>query len=125
MHNEQIEVVMGIGKLIRRAYEEGINYFDTAYIYNDGDSEKCLGESMNVIPREERKLNMHPMDYEEFLWALGDTTTFPLLQKVFVSGHSLGEKMNRQLLRNFRLYMLIGGMPQVNYLSCLILFQPN
>ena len=65
-----------------------------------------------LIPSEERKINMYPMDYEEFLWALGDTTTFPLLQKVFVSGHSLGEKMNRQLLRNFRLYMLIGGMPQ-------------
>ena len=39
-------------KLIRRAYEEGINYFDTAYVYNDGDSEKCLGEAMKVFPRD-------------------------------------------------------------------------
>ncbi|WP_455720595.1 aldo/keto reductase [Agathobacter sp.] len=39
-------------KIIRRAYDEGINYFDTAYIYNDGDSEKCLGEAMNVFPRD-------------------------------------------------------------------------
>ena len=39
-------------KLIRRAYDEGINYFDTAYIYNDGDSEKCLGEAMEVFPRD-------------------------------------------------------------------------
>lgn len=39
-------------KLIRRAYEEGINYFDTAYVYNDGDSEQCLGEAMNVFPRD-------------------------------------------------------------------------
>lgn len=39
-------------KIIRRAYEEGINYFDTAYIYNDGDSEKCLGEAMKVFTRD-------------------------------------------------------------------------
>lgn len=39
-------------KLIRRAYDEGINYFDTAYVYNDGDSEICLGEAMKVFPRD-------------------------------------------------------------------------
>lgn len=39
-------------KLIRRAYDEGINYFDTAYVYNDGDSEKCVGEAMSVLPRD-------------------------------------------------------------------------
>ena len=39
-------------KIIRRAYEEGINYFDTAYVYNDGDSEKCLGEAMKIFPRD-------------------------------------------------------------------------
>ncbi len=39
-------------KIIRRAYEEGINYFDTAYIYNNGDSEKCLGEAMKIFPRD-------------------------------------------------------------------------
>lgn len=65
-----------------------------------------------LIPSEERKLNMYPMDYEEFLWALGDTTTFPLLEKIFTSQKPLGDQMNRRLLRNFRLYMLVGGMPQ-------------
>lgn len=39
-------------KIIRHAYEAGINYFDTAYIYNDGDSEKCLGEAMKVFARD-------------------------------------------------------------------------
>lgn len=65
-----------------------------------------------LIPSEERKINMYPMDYEEFLWATGDTTTFSLVQKIFESGKPVGEKMNRKLLRDFRLYMLIGGMPQ-------------
>ena len=39
-------------KIIRRAYEAGINYFDTAYIYNNGESEKCLGEAMKIFPRD-------------------------------------------------------------------------
>lgn len=65
-----------------------------------------------LIPSEERKIDMYPMDYEEFLWAIGDTTTTPLIQKMYEAGMPLGEKMNRKLLRDFRLYMLIGGMPQ-------------
>lgn len=65
-----------------------------------------------LIPSEERKLSMYPMDYEEFLWALNDTTTFPLLKSVFDSKKALGEDLNKKLMRNFRLYMLVGGMPQ-------------
>lgn len=65
-----------------------------------------------LIPSEERKLSMWPMDYEEFLWALDDTTTIPLLKSVWKSKQSLGEQTNRKLMRDFRLYMLIGGMPQ-------------
>lgn len=65
-----------------------------------------------LIPSEERKIEMYPMDYEEFQWAVGDTTTIPLMKKVFEAGKSVGEQMNRKLLRDFRLYMLVGGMPQ-------------
>lgn len=65
-----------------------------------------------LIPSEERKISMYPMDYEEFLWAVGDDTTFPLLGKFFEVGRALGEQLNRKQLRQFRLYMLVGGMPQ-------------
>lgn len=65
-----------------------------------------------LIPSEERKLNMYPMDYEEFLWAIGDESTFPILRKCFEAKQGLGEALNRKQLRQFRLYMLIGGMPQ-------------
>lgn len=65
-----------------------------------------------LIPSEERKINMYPMDYEEFLWALGDNVTIPLLKKSYDNNISLGNKLNRKMLRSFRLYMLIGGMPQ-------------
>lgn len=65
-----------------------------------------------LIPSEERKLAMYPMDYEEFLWALGDETTIPLLKKCYDASVGLGDQTNRRLLRDFRLYMLVGGMPQ-------------
>ena len=65
-----------------------------------------------LIPSEERKISMYPMDHEEFLWAVGDTTTIPLLKKVFDSGKPVGTQIHRKLMRDFHLYMLVGGMPQ-------------
>lgn len=65
-----------------------------------------------LIPSEEVKLHMFPMDYEEFRWALGDTATIRLLQGCFYDKTSLGDATNRKLMRDFRLYMLVGGMPQ-------------
>ena len=65
-----------------------------------------------LIPSEEVKLHMFPMDYEEFRWALGDTATFRLLQGCFHGRTSMGDATNRKLMRDFRLYMLVGGMPQ-------------
>lgn len=65
-----------------------------------------------LIPSEERKINMFPMDYEEFQWAVGDMTTVPFLRSLYESGKGVGEQACRKLLRDFRLYMLVGGMPQ-------------
>lgn len=65
-----------------------------------------------VIPSEETRITMYPMDYEEFHWALSDETTLPLLRDMFSRGRSLGDAVTRKLLRDFRLYMLVGGMPQ-------------
>ena len=65
-----------------------------------------------LIPSEEVKLHMYPMDYEEFKWALGDTATIKLLRSFFQNRTSLGDATNRKLMRDFRLYMLVGGMPQ-------------
>ena len=65
-----------------------------------------------VIPSEETRLDMYPMDYEEFRWAMGDTATIPLLKSMFEKRKPLGDAVNRKLMRDFRLYMLVGGMPQ-------------
>ncbi len=65
-----------------------------------------------VIPSEERRINMYPMDYEEFLWAIGDNTSYNIIRKFYEMGRPVGQQLNRKLLRDFRLYMLVGGMPQ-------------
>lgn len=65
-----------------------------------------------VIPSEEEAISMYPMDYEEFRWALGDTETVPLLREMLEKRKPLGDAVNRKMLRDYRLYMLVGGMPQ-------------
>lgn len=65
-----------------------------------------------LIPSEERKIRMFPMDFEEFLWAIGDITTPKLLSNFMEKKVPLGDAVHRKLMRDFRLYMLVGGMPQ-------------
>ncbi len=64
-----------------------------------------------TLPSEEDSIQMHPMDYEEFLWALGDNESFSLMEKFWEIKRPFGAAL-RPMLRNFRLYMLVGGMPQ-------------
>lgn len=64
-----------------------------------------------VIPSEEYKIPVYPMDYEEFLWALGKNT-YPILREAFNLSKPLSNAVNRSLMYDFRTYMLIGGMPQ-------------
>lgn len=64
-----------------------------------------------TIPSEERRIEMHPMDFEEFQWALGDTVSMPLVKQFFDKRTSLGAA-HRSKQRDLRLYMLVGGMPQ-------------
>lgn len=64
-----------------------------------------------TIPSEEERVTLYPMDYEEFRWALGDEATVPLL-RTFYEKHLPLDKAHRDKMRDFRLYMLVGGMPQ-------------
>ena len=96
----------------RQAIKHLVN--DHRYDYIEtGSLISVRSKSTNIIiPSEETKVDMFPMDYEEFRWALGDTATIPLLRSVFEKKMSLGDAVHRKLMRDFRLYMLVGGMPQ-------------
>ena len=65
-----------------------------------------------LIPSEEHKISMYPMDFEEFLWAIGDNMTADTIKLLMKSKKPAGNALHRNLMRTFRLYMLIGGMPQ-------------
>ena len=64
-----------------------------------------------TIPSEEERITLYPMDYEEFRWALGDEASVPLLRTFYEKRLPL-DKAHRDKMRDFRLYMLVGGMPQ-------------
>jgi len=64
------------------------------------------------IPSEEYRIEMFPMDYEEFCDAIGDENSIPLLKQMYERKKPLGDSLNRLKMKDLRLYMLVGGMPQ-------------
>lgn len=66
-----------------------------------------------LIPSEEHRIPMYPMDFEEFLWAIGDETSMPLIKDAFVKKRPLGSELHGQIMDAFRQYLVVGGMPQV------------
>lgn len=65
-----------------------------------------------LIPSEEHKISMYPMDFEEFLWAIGDEVSIETIRTLLEKKRPAGNAIHRNLMRIFRLHMLIGGMPQ-------------
>ena len=87
---------------------------DGRYDYMETGSLLSLKQNVKdiLIPSEEEELPMFPMDFEEFLWALGDETIAPLLQHCFKQKKPLGQVLHRKAMNYFRQYLLVGGMPQ-------------
>ena len=65
-----------------------------------------------IIPSEEDHIEMFPLDFEEFLWAMGDEATYPLIRQCFEAKKPLGAALHRKIMNDFRQYILVGGMPQ-------------
>jgi len=65
-----------------------------------------------LIPSEEQHIEMHPMDFEEFLWAIGNESIMGLIEKSYLERKPLGQAMHRKVMDYFRQYMIVGGMPQ-------------
>ena len=95
----------------------------TKYLVEDGRYDYLLTGSLirikkNIqditIPSEEEKIKMFPMDFEEFLWACGDTQTIPFLKKCFDNKKEVGT-LHNTMMKRFKIYLLVGGMPQSVY----------
>ncbi|MCF0207253.1 MAG: ATP-binding protein [Bacteroidales bacterium] len=90
------------------------------YLVNDGrydyiETGSLISIKKNTkeitIPSEEERLQLHPLDMEEFRWAMGDETSLPLLRTFYEKRLPCGAA-HRNMMRDLRLYMLVGGMPQ-------------
>lgn len=65
-----------------------------------------------LIPSEERRVKMYPMDFEEFLWAMGDDMLMPYIRNCHEKMQPLGQALHRRVMDYFRQYLIVGGMPQ-------------
>ena len=87
-------------------YDGRYDYIETGSLISIKKNTKDI-----TLPSEEERITLHPMDYEEFRWALGDKATVPLLHSFYENKMPLANAF-RDKMRDFRLYMLVGGMPQ-------------
>ena len=87
---------------------------DGRYDYIETGSLISIHENVKniIIPSEEEKIKMYPMDFEEFCWAMGDEVTVPAIREHFESKTPLGDDVHSAFLDTFRRYMIVGGMPR-------------
>lgn len=87
---------------------------DGRYDYIETGSLISINENVQGIhlPSEERRIKMYPMDFEEFLWALGDEMMMPFIKDCYNKNKPLDEGLHRKAMDYFRQYMIVGGMPQ-------------
>ncbi|MCQ2393440.1 MAG: AAA family ATPase [Kiritimatiellae bacterium] len=87
---------------------------DGRYHYLETGSLVSINENVEkiVIPSEEERVKMYPMDFEEFLWALGDEMTMEFIRDHFISRDAMGPALHRKCMDYFRQYLVVGGMPQ-------------
>jgi len=123
----RLQAVTGIGLFRRESVllfdeiqlqpkvRQAIKYLVKDHRYDYIETGSLLSIKKNVqgivIPSEEWKIPVHPMDYEEFMEAQGKTG-FSTLAEAFASKRPLGEAVHRSLMKDLRLYMAVGGMPQ-------------
>lgn len=96
---------------------EGIKYLvaDGRYDFIETGSLISIKNNVKdiVIPSEEVRLEMYPMDFEEFLWASGNEVIMNNIKKAYEDKTQLGDAVHRKIMEYFKQYMIIGGMPQV------------
>ena len=105
---DEVQLYPPARQLIKHLVADGrYDYIETGSLISLRKNVKDI-----LIPSEEEHLEIFPMDFEEFLWAMGNEATVPLLRKHFEERKPLGQELHRKVLNDFRKYMIVGGMPQ-------------
>ena len=104
---DEIQLMPKVRQAIKYLVVDGrYDYIETGSLISIKKNVKDI-----VIPSEEIKIQVYPMDYEEFMWATGNET-YQVLKELYKRGKAVGNSLNRKLMRDFRVYMAVGGMPQ-------------
>ena len=105
---DEVQAFPRARELIKHLVADGrYDYIETGSLMSIKENVKDI-----LIPSEEHEIPMHPMDFEEFLWALGEEQTFANLQYFFDRKQPLGQAVHRKLMTLFRQYLIVGGMPE-------------
>lgn len=104
---DEIQLAPKVRQAIKYLVKDGrYSYIETGSLITLKKNVKDI-----VIPSEEFKIEVYPMDYEEFLWACGKDK-YSMLEQLNGLNKPIGNATNRSLMRDFRVYMAVGGMPQ-------------
>ena len=104
---DEIQLMPKVRQAIKYLVADGrYDYIETGSLISIKKNVKDI-----VLPSEEMKIQIYPMDYEEFMWAVGNDT-YGVLRDLYKRGKPVGNSLNRKLMRDFRIYMAVGGMPQ-------------
>lgn len=103
---DEIQLFPKARQAIKHLVKDGrYDYIETGSLISIKKSVKDI-----LIPSEEHKIHVYPMDYEEFMWATGANPN--VLSMAYKSNIELGNAANRNAMKDFRVYMAVGGMPQ-------------
>jgi len=105
---DEVQLLPIARQMIKHLVADGrYDYIETGSLISIKENVKDI-----LIPSEEREMEMHPLDFEEFLWAIGDESVVPYVQLCYEKKTQLGQAMHRKVMNIFRQYVMVGGMPQ-------------
>ena len=115
LYEHESLIIFDVVQLFPRA-RAALKYLvaDGRYDYIETGSLMSIKKNVQdiVIPSEERHLKMYPLDFEEFLWAMGNDTLMDIIKKCYDAEKPMGQIMHRKAMDYFRQYLIVGGMPQ-------------
>lgn len=115
LHERETLIIFDEVQLFPKA-RSAIKYLvaDGRYDYIETGSLISIKENVKdiLIPSEEDSINMFPLDFEEFLWAVGNDTMYDFIKDCYDRKKPLGQALHRKAMDLFRQYMIVGGMPQ-------------
>lgn len=103
---DEIQLAPKVRQAIKHLVKDGrYDYIETGSLISIKKNVKDI-----VIPSEEMRIDVYPLDYEEFCWACNKDYT--ILEEINKFNKPIGQITNKMLMRDFRIYMAVGGMPQ-------------